>query len=107
MCKSLCSQASHVRRLIPGVFKPSGYLTATLTGQAPRAHLQEGKSAPTKALNSVAKNEIIDFAMALAKNKKWMTPKGVHQIREQLASVMSQRIGELKRADQVNKQTKS
>ncbi|KAH0553358.1 probable ATP-dependent helicase PF08_0048 [Cotesia glomerata] len=108
MCKSLCSQASHVvRRLIPGVFKPSGYLTATLTGQAPRAHVQEGKLAPMKALNSVAKNEIIDFALALAKNKKWMTPKGVPQTREQLASVMSQRIGELKRADQLKKQTKS
>ncbi|CAG5090628.1 Protein of unknown function [Cotesia congregata] len=100
MCKSLCNQASHVvRRLIPEVFKPSGYLTATLTGQAPRAHVQEGKLAPMKALNSVAKNEIIDFALALAKNKKWMTPKGVPQTREQLASVMSQRIGELKRAD--------
>lgn len=60
LCKCLCSQASHVvRRLITGVFKPCGYLDATLTGQAPRAHLQEGKSAPVKALNAMAKDEII------------------------------------------------
>ncbi|XP_057323635.1 uncharacterized protein LOC130666538 [Microplitis mediator] len=103
-CKSLCSQATHVvRRLITGVFKPSGYLDATLTGQTPRAHHQEGKVAPVKALNSVAKDEIIDFAIALAKAKKWVTPKGVPHTREQLASAMSQRIGELKRTHLANK----
>lgn len=45
--------------------------------------------------------------MALAKAKKWVTPKGVPQTKEQLASVMSQRIGELKRTHLANNQAKS
>lgn len=60
ICSRQCTKASHVvRRLITGVFRPSGYLDATLTGQAPRAHLQEGKPTPVKALNAAAKDEII------------------------------------------------
>lgn len=59
-CSRQCTQASHVvRRLIPGVLKPSGYVDATLTGQASRTHPQEGKLTPVRAFNTAAKNEII------------------------------------------------
>lgn len=60
LIKSMCSQASHVvRRLIPGVFKPSGYLDATFSGQAPRAHSNKEKPVQVKPLNNLAKTEII------------------------------------------------
>lgn len=58
---ALSNQATHLaRRLIVGVFKPSGYLNATFTGQASRAHKNKQKSEnPVKSLNEVAKNEIL------------------------------------------------
>lgn len=53
------TQASHlVRRLITGVFKPSGYLQATFIGQAPRAHKSKNPK-QIKPLNITAKNAII------------------------------------------------
>lgn len=59
-CSRQCTQASHVvRRLITGVLKPSGYVDATLTGQASRAHPQEGKLTSVRAFNTAAKNEIV------------------------------------------------
>ncbi|XP_057340242.1 uncharacterized protein LOC130677491 [Microplitis mediator] len=101
--KSLCNQASHVvRRLIPGVFKPSGYMNTTFSGQAPRAHKGQGKPAQVKALNDTAKNEIIDFALKIAAEKNWTGRNGIPQTREDLKKVMSQRIGELKREIEIN-----
>ncbi|KAM0729175.1 hypothetical protein ACS0PU_004529 [Formica fusca] len=68
---ALSNQATHLaRRLIVGVFKPSGYLNATFTGQASRAHKNKHKSEnPVKSLNEVAKNEILDYAMERAKKR--------------------------------------
>ncbi|KAH0546613.1 hypothetical protein KQX54_012196 [Cotesia glomerata] len=107
-CSRQCTQASHfIRRLITGVLKPSGYVDATLTGQASRAHPQEEKLTPVRAFNTAAKNEIIGFAMALAKIKGWKGKKGIEQTEEELAAVMSQKIGELKRAHVANKKAKS
>lgn len=55
----MCSQASHVvRQLVTGVFKPSGYLNATFSGQAPRAHAGQGKPAGVNSLNPTAEKEI-------------------------------------------------
>jgi len=57
---ALSSQATHLaRRLIVGVFKPSGYLNATFTGQASRAHKNKKTEISVKSLNEVAKNEIL------------------------------------------------
>ncbi|XP_057332923.1 uncharacterized protein LOC130672387 [Microplitis mediator] len=105
LAKSLSSQASHVaRRLITGVIKPSGYMDSTFTGQAPRAHKPLGQQEPLKVkpLNEIAKNEIIDFALACAEQKGWKNRKGVAQTRCEVERAMSQRIGELKRCNNEN-----
>ena len=60
LANSLSSQATHVaRRLITGVFKPSGYLNATFTGQSARAQKPDQQPMHVKPLNEVARNEII------------------------------------------------
>lgn len=58
---ALSNQATHLaRRLIVGVFKPSGYLNATFTGQASRVHKNKRETEnPVKSLNEIAKNEIL------------------------------------------------
>ncbi|XP_074097827.1 uncharacterized protein LOC141526662 [Cotesia typhae] len=100
---SASTQASHlVRRLITGVFKPSGYLQATFTGQAPRAHkIKDPKQ--IKPLNITAKNAIIDFALKVAQDNNWKNKKGIATTREELQHVMTQRLGELKRSAELNK----
>ncbi|XP_074098859.1 uncharacterized protein LOC141527336 [Cotesia typhae] len=104
LAKTLSSQATHVaRRLITGVFKPSGYLTATYTGQAPRAHKSEKPALQIKPLNEIARNEIVDFALQLATNKGWKTRKGVPHTRSEIERAMSQRVGELKRSHELEK----
>lgn len=45
--------------------------------------------------------------MALAKSRGWKSNKGVIQTKEELAGVMSQKIGELKRAHVANEKAKS
>ncbi|XP_074097716.1 uncharacterized protein LOC141526578 [Cotesia typhae] len=98
LTKSISSQASHVaRRLITGVFKPSGYLTSTFTGQAARAHKKlENPATAVKPLNEVARKEIIDYALQLARVKNW-TMNGMPQTEKYIERAMSQKIGELKR----------
>lgn len=51
--------------------------------------------------------QFIGFAIALAKTKGWKGKKGIAQTEEELAAVMSQKIGELKRAHVANKKAKS
>ncbi|XP_044589170.1 uncharacterized protein LOC123268281 [Cotesia glomerata] len=100
---SASTQASHlVRRLITGVFKPSGYLKATFTGQVPRAHKVKNPK-EIKPLNITAKNAIIEFALKVAQDKNWKNKKGVATTREELQHVMTQRLGELKRSAELNK----
>ncbi|XP_043288915.1 uncharacterized protein [Venturia canescens] len=101
---AMASQASHLaRRLIVGVFKPSGYLNCTFTGQAARAHQNKpGNNQLVKPLNEIAKNEILNFAMMRAEKKGWKNKDGLPQTEKEIRHAMSQKIGELKRKHEAN-----